>query len=147
MKVYNLRCDQNHGFEGWFSSEQDFLLQLDRHQISCPICESARIQKLPSAPHLNLSQATTGTTPTVDVRDDLVMERQSAFLEMARYIVQNTKDVGERFTEEARRIHYDEVPSQGIRGVATPSQREALAAEGIEVMELSLPALLKQPLQ
>jgi hypothetical protein len=147
MKVYNLCCDQNHDFEGWFSSEQDFLLQSDRHQIACPICDSANIRRLPSAPHLNLSQTAAGSTPVVDVRNDLAPERQSAYLEMARYVLQNTEDVGERFTEEARRIHYNEVPSHGIRGIATPSQRDALEEEGIDVVELALPVLLKQSLQ
>ena len=147
MKVYNLSCDQNHGFEGWFSSEQDFLSQSDRQLIACPICDSANIRRLPSAPHLSLSQTPAASVPAGDVRNNSVTERQSAFLEMARYVLQNTEDVGERFTEEARRIHYNEVPNHGIRGIATPSQRDALAEEGIEVMELALPALLKQPLQ
>ena len=59
----------------------------------------------------------------------------------------NTEDVGERFADEARRIHYGEAAERGIRGQATPDEREALRDEGIEVMPLPLPAALKEPLQ
>ena len=66
---------------------------------------------------------------------------------MARRILANTEDVGERFAEEARRIHYGESEHRGIRGQASRSETEALADEGIEVMQLALPDLLKGPLQ
>ena len=67
--------------------------------------------------------------------------------EMARYVLKNTTDVGERFTEEARRIHYKEVPHHAIRGIASPAQREELAEEGIDVVELALPARFTESLQ
>jgi hypothetical protein len=66
---------------------------------------------------------------------------------MARRILANTDDVGERFPEEARKIHYGEVPHRGIRGKATPAESEALADEGIEVMQMALPDVLKGPVQ
>ena len=160
MKVYNLGCDQQHRFEGWFSSEEDFLSQSDHHLITCPTCDSPQVHKLPSAPHLNLSHATASTSaPTSisssvstsaagqDARSDLAIRQESALFEMARYMLKNTEDVGERFTEEARRIHYNEVPSHAIRGVASPSQREELAEEGIDFVELALPARFKESLQ
>jgi hypothetical protein len=68
-------------------------------------------------------------------------------LKAIRHVLANTEDVGERFADEARRIHYGEVAERGIRGQATPDEREALLDEGIEVMPLPLPAALKEPLQ
>ena len=68
-------------------------------------------------------------------------------MKMARAIARKAEDVGERFAEEARRMHYNEAPESGIRGVATAEQARELADEGIEVMTFPRPALLKEPLQ
>lgn len=72
---------------------------------------------------------------------------QALIMKMARAIASNTEDVGERFADEARRIHYNEAPERGIRGVATAEQAAELADEGIEVMSFPMPASLKEPLQ
>ena len=139
MKVYNLTCEHDHRFEGWFSSEEDFKSQSEAQQIACPVCESHAVRKLPSAPRLNLSPA---HAPKADAA--LV---QKQLLELVRKIVANTEDVGERFAEEARRMHYNEAPERSIRGVASVQEFEALAEEGIDVLPLPLPDALKQPLQ
>jgi hypothetical protein len=139
MKVYNLCCEQDHRFEGWFSSEDDFIAQSSQHQIECPLCGNHAVRRLPSSPRLNLSGA------TARVRDDDRV--QDRLMEFARKVIANTEDVGDRFAEEARRIHYKEVPEHGIRGTATVEERSALAEEGIDVMALPIPDLLKQPLQ
>ncbi|HJV81747.1 DUF1178 family protein [Noviherbaspirillum sp.] len=140
MKVYNLSCEHDHRFEGWFSSEGDFSAQLGKGLIQCPVCESHGIRKLPSAPRLNLSAS---QAPQTDVSTQI----QAEVIEMMRKIVANSEDVGERFAEEARRIHYNEAPERAIRGTASKSECTALAEEGIEVMSLPVPAALKQPLQ
>jgi hypothetical protein len=69
------------------------------------------------------------------------------WMQAVREILRNTEDVGERFAEEARRIHFGEAEERGIRGVASPQERQALHEEGIEVMALPLPAALKGPVQ
>jgi hypothetical protein len=152
MKVYNLACEQNHRFEGWFSSEEDFLSQSARQQIVCPVCDSFKVGKLPSAPHLNLSAAKPDSAASAGSGDarlssPAVAQFQRRLQEMARHVMENTEDVGEGFTEEARRIHYKEVPDHGIRGIASPQQCEELAEEGIEVFQLPLPIPRKQSLQ
>ena len=139
MKVYNLTCEHDHRFEGWFSSEEDFKAQSAAEKIACPLCESHAIRKLPSAPRLSLSGAQESKADVEQVQKQVV--------EMIRKIVANTEDVGERFAEEARRIHYNEVPERAIRGVVTVKEFEALADEGIDVTPLPLPGSLKQPLQ
>lgn len=140
MKVYNLCCEQAHRFEGWFASEDDFLSQSDRLLIECPICSSNSIRRLPSAPHLNLSAA-----PAQEKTADHALREK--WMEVAREVIAHTEDVGDRFAEEARRIHYREIPERGIRGVASPEEREALAEEGIEALAFPLPSILKQVLQ
>ncbi|AIY41510.1 hypothetical protein LT85_2352 [Collimonas arenae] len=149
MKVYNLACEQNHRFEGWFGSEEDFLSQSARQLIVCPICESSKVDKLPSAPHLNLSAArpTAGGRDTTGSHSPAVAQMKKQLMDMARHVMENTEDVGENFAEEARRIHYKEVPEHGIRGIASAEQRDELAEEGIEVFQLPLPATGKPTLQ
>jgi hypothetical protein len=152
MKVLNLQCAHQHPFEGWFGSEDDYTSQLERGLVTCPLCGDTTITKKLSAPRLNLGhgQAPAGQSPRQDVvatTGDPALALQAAWLGMARRILANTDDVGERFAEEARKIHYGEVEHRGIRGKATAAETEALAEEGIEVMQLALPEGLKGPLQ
>lgn len=151
MKVLDLQCAQSHGFEGWFGSEDDFASQLARGLVSCPMCGDTAITKKLSAPRLNLGhgRAPEAAQPRQDVvaTNDSHTALQAAWLGMARRILANTDDVGDTFAEEARKIHYGEVPPRGIRGKASQAESEALAQEGIEVMQLALPEVLKGPLQ
>ena len=144
MKVINLRCHNGHGFEGWFASDDDFLAQNGGQQIACPLCADTVIVRLPSAPRLNLSGAREGVPATAVASPP---DPQAQWLKAVRHVLANTEDVGERFADEARRIHYGETAERGIRGQASADEREALRDEGIEVTPLALPAALKEPLQ
>lgn len=143
MKVIDLRCDNGHGFEGWFGSDDEFLEQNGRGLIDCPLCADSVIVRMPSAPRLNLSGAREPTVAAVAPAPD----PQAQWLKAVRHVLANTEDVGRRFADEARRIHYGETAERGIRGQATPAERESLRDEGIEVTPLPLPAALKEPLQ
>jgi len=153
MKVLNLRCAAGHGFEGWFGSEQDFLDQSERQLVACPLCGDTGIARMPSAPRLNLSgakapegQAKVSTDPAAEAPPaDAARALQARWMHAVREVLEKTEDVGQRFPEEARKIHYGEAQARGIRGQATPEQRAELSEEGIEVMALPLPAGLKGP--
>jgi hypothetical protein len=160
MKVFDLACEHDHRFEGWFGSAEAYDSQLARGLVECPVCESRAIRKLLAAPRLNLSGATepprahspsrsdapaAPAAPPVDMRDPRAV--QAMMLQMARALIGNTEDVGQRFAEEARRIHYREAPERGIRGVASPDEARELADEGIEVFAFPMPAGLKEPMQ
>ncbi|MDP3618574.1 MAG: DUF1178 family protein [Ramlibacter sp.] len=149
MKVLDLRCSSGHGFEGWFASEDDFQGQLARGMIECPLCSDTSVVKLLSAPRLNLgtSQAAEPTTERHPVATTPDAQMQVAWMQMVRQVLANTEDVGERFPEEARRIHYGEVQERGIRGQASREETEALMEEGIGVVPLPIPKALKEPLQ
>ncbi|MFT3816257.1 MAG: DUF1178 family protein [Rubrivivax sp.] len=155
MKVLNLRCASGHGFEGWFASEDDFLGQNGRGLIECPVCADRTVVRLPSAPRLNLSGAgapapdakPVGPAPQRPEAGDPRPELQAAWLHAVRHLMANTEDVGERFAEEARRIHYGETPQRGIRGQTTDEERRSLSDEGIEVVSIPVPRALKEPLQ
>ena len=149
MKVLNLRCANGHGFEGWFASDDEFMAQNGRGLIECPLCADKIISRLPSAPRLNLSgQREPATQPAAAAATPPTpQELQSQWMQAVRQVLAQTDDVGARFPEEARRIHYGEVEARGIRGQATPEQRRELLEEGIEVMSLPIPSALKGPVQ
>jgi hypothetical protein len=148
MKVYNLACERNHRFEGWFASEEDFLSQSAGRQIICPVCDSLKVGKLPSAPHLNLSAAKSNPAGgDAGLSSAAVAQFQQRLQDVVRHVMENTEDVGAGFAEEARRIHYKEVPGHGIRGIASAEQCEELAEEGIDVFHLPLSIPPKRSLQ
>ena len=158
MKVLNLQCGQQHSFEGWFGSEDDFQSQLARSLVACPLCGDTGIKKLLSAPRLNLG-ATDPQADTIDQPDTSTVsnpvslpselhaspmtDRQAHWLQKVREVLAHTDDVGEQFASEARRMHYGETDHRPIRGHATADQALELLEEGIPVMPLPMPAALK----
>lgn len=159
MRVLDLRCANGHRFEGWFASEDDFLQQNGRSLIECPLCADRVIGRMPSAPRLNLSGARESATAAPGAEAPAAAEApapaggpqpaelQSAWLAGVRQLLARTENVGPRFAEEARRIHYGEAPQRGIRGQATPREREELADEGIETVAIPVPRALEGPVQ
>lgn len=164
MKVFNLQCGQGHGFEGWFGSEADYQSQTAGGLLSCPLCADGQVRRLPSAPRLNLGAqpvapadagaAQSGAAPPAGLghrHAPSAAEPAAAFqaqmVQVLRNLVAATEDVGARFAEEARRIHYGEAKERAIRGRAGAEERDALREEGIEVFALPLPPGLEGPLQ
>ena len=158
MKVFDLACDRDHRFEGWFASSDAYAEQQQRNLIECPMCGSHAVKRLPAAPRLNLSNAQAPAVPARGAegaavpgggeRPALSQEQfQAMFIKMTRRIIESTEDVGERFAEEARRIHYNEAPERAIRGSTSREEAIALREEGIEVFALPIPAALKGSLQ
>jgi hypothetical protein len=144
VKVFNLQCNDGHAFEGWFRSAGDFEQQRACGRLQCPACGSTQVTKGLSAARLNLSGAAQEKQPAAMPTPQ---QMQALFLRMAREIAARTEDVGERFAEEARRIHYREAPERGIRGLTSKQEAQELEDEGINVMPLPFAQLLKEPLQ
>jgi hypothetical protein len=148
MKVLDLQCARQHVFEGWFASEHDFSDQQQRGLVACPLCGDTAIAKKLSAPRLNLGHSKEPVESKQDVVTDATDKAlQAAWLVAARRILAQTEDVGERFAEEARKIHYGEVEERGIRGKASRAETESLMEEGIVVMPLPMPDALNESLQ
>ncbi|SAK78949.1 hypothetical protein AWB80_04831 [Caballeronia pedi] len=149
MKVLDLKCSHEHRFEGWFASTEEFESQLSRKLVACPVCSATEVSRMPSAPRLNLSSARGEAAPQA-AQAEVAPEAaalQARALQFMRELIGKTENVGERFAEEARRIHYNEAPARNIRGVTTPEDAHALLEEGIDVMPLPVPDALKEPLQ
>lgn len=149
MKVLDLQCGHFHVFEGWFASEDAFVAQRASGLVQCPVCGDAEIVKKLSSPRLNFGRGEAQASATQEKNEAVAGEEvmQSAWMAAARRILANTDDVGERFAEEARKMHYGEAKQRGIRGESSAAEVAALVDEGIDVLHLPLPASLKEPLQ
>ncbi len=136
MIRYSLSCDNAHEFEGWFSESADFDRQVASGFLTCPVCNSAAISKLLMAPSVS-------TARKKDEMQTLAMDaaRKEALVklkEAVETIRSNAEDVGTKFPEEARKIHYGEADARGIIGRATPDEAQALVEEGIEIAAIPL---------
>lgn len=144
MKVLNLQCAQGHGFEGWFASHEEFESQLSSGLVECPLCGDRKITKLLAAPRLNLGSHKPAEPQATAAEADSPERR---WLQAVRKVIAQTEDVGDRFADEARKMHYGETQERGIRGQTTREQAQSLVDEGIPVFSLPLPPALKETLQ
>ena len=152
MKVLNLQCSQGHSFEGWFASQDDYDAQRGRGLVTCPVCNDSEVTKMLSAPRLNLGAGQSEPPAKTQSESSAVAnvapaQLQAAWMQMVRHVMAHTEDVGSKFAEEARKIHYGEREERNIRGQATREETEALLDEGIDILPLPVPAGLKEPLQ
>jgi hypothetical protein len=137
MIVFDLRCVHGHGFEGWFASSEEFARQQETHLVRCPICDVAGVERVPSARvHVKKSVATMDQPAAKDAPQEAIAGFPADLVAKLREIVRSTEDVGEKFPDEARKIHYEEIPARAIRGKASRDEAQALTDEGIEFSPL-----------
>jgi hypothetical protein len=143
MIVFELICGDQHRFEGWFASGDDFERQRAKGLLACPICATGAVSKLPTAKLGRSAEAPAGPAnpresplPAAAGGGQQLRVTVAAFVD---FVLRNTEDVGRAFPEEARRIHRHEAPQRGIRGSASPEEVEALQEEGIGVISVPLP--------
>lgn len=139
MIVFDLLCAQGHAFEGWFASGAEFDRQKEARLVACPVCDGSDVERCPSAKVrvAKVPQAPRAApAPVPAAHGDAIAGIPPELLAKLREVVRNAEDVGERFPEEARRIHYDETPPRSIRGQASREEAEALAEEGIDFSTL-----------
>jgi len=141
--VYNLGCANDHRFEGWFSSADDYEQQTGCKLLSCPLCGDDRVSRVPHAPHLGTGSAEKPAAEPNRPQKGLPHQYANLGAELLANVIdkvlENTEDVGRAFPEEARKIHYREAPERHIRGTASTKEVEALRDEGIEVVALPVP--------
>ena len=123
MILFTLRCAAGHEFEGWFRDGETFEAQQKAGEIACPDCGDARVEKALMAPNIGRSHKNAQMPSPAQVR--------AALVELRRRVETNCDYVGERFAEEARKIHYGEVDPHGIYGEASAEESRELTEEGI----------------
>jgi hypothetical protein len=131
---YSLSCDNAHEFEGWFATSADFDQQVETGFLTCPVCGSSAISKLLMAP--SVSTARKKEEVQTLAMNTAHKEALTKLKEAVATIKANAEDVGTKFPEEARKIHYGEADARGIIGQATPTEAQALIDEGIEIAAL-----------
>lgn len=159
MIRYNLRCGRGHAFESWFQSSSAYDSQVKRKLVNCPACGSAKIEKAIMAPQIGRKRK-----EAAGVRDDapaateasvnevsapeagaaaamplmMAQERElrAKLKQLRDHITGNADNVGERFPNEARKMHYGDIEHRPIYGEASPAEARALIDEGIEVSPL-----------
>lgn len=137
MIVLNILCDSGHRFEGWFASTDAFRSQCERQLVNCPHCQTSEVRLLPSAPHVRRSVA--AVPESVPEAPAVPSELAGKLFQVLAQAAKQAENVGERFPEEARRIHYDEAPARSIRGRASAEETLALLDEGIMVLPAPVP--------
>ncbi len=154
MIHYNLRCEKGHAFESWFQSSAAYESQEKRKLVNCPVCGSAKVERAIMAPRIvskkgrasvEASPAPTSTPATTTevaapASTPLMMaqerELRAKLKELREHIVKNADNVGERFPNEARKMHYGDIEHRPIYGEASPEEARALIDEGVEVTPL-----------
>ena len=146
MIRYTLRCSHNHEFEMWFRAMDDYERAVAAGEAACPICGDTKVEKALMAPAVAGTRKSTDAEPGKDERVKLAVPdpRRQAMREavkaLRKQVTENADYVGDRFAEEARKIHYQEVETHGIYGEATNDEAKALVEEGIDFLPLpSLP--------
>jgi hypothetical protein len=137
--VVDLICSAEHRFEGWFASHDAFDAQSANGSLSCPVCGAQEVRRLPSAPHVarSASQPSAPVTPKGDAPNPGQVLQQ--LINALRDRASQSEDVGERFANEARKIHYGDAEERAIKGVATMRDTLELIEEGISVLPVPPP--------
>lgn len=156
MIRYSLRCDKGHVFESWFQSSSAYESQVRRKLVSCPQCDSVKVEKAIMAPQIvgkkgrgrapepaaaepaasNLPAETTSADAPTPLLMAQERELRAKLKELRDHIVKTADNVGERFPEQARAMHYGDMEHRPIYGEASPAEAKALIDEGIEVAPL-----------
>lgn len=150
MIRYALICDAAHEFESWFASSASFDEQAKRGFVTCPVCNSAKVERAVMAP--NVARTDLGPKapqPAVEASAPvaaapapvaLISEKEKAFREMVaalhQHVSENAEHVGQRFADEALKIHHGEAEERAIYGEATPDDARMLHEEGVEFLPL-----------
>jgi hypothetical protein len=149
MIRYSLRCERGHAFESWFQSSSAYESQEKRKLVNCPACGSHKIERAIMAPQIVSKKGRDGAAPPPAPAADVAAPASSTPLMMAPeralraklkelrdHIVKNADNVGERFPNEARKMHYGDIEHRPIYGEASPEEARSLIEEGVEVSPL-----------
>ncbi|MFT8813765.1 MAG: DUF1178 family protein [Acetobacter fabarum] len=146
MICYRLRCAHDHVFEGWYKDSSTFAMLRQKNLLNCPECGTSSVDQAPMAPAIvgrapeRLPQSDPTPTPDMaappapaagQIPPGLPDAMLSALRDVRRTIEENCENMGNRFADEALRIHYGEAPERGIYGEMSQSQREELEEEGV----------------
>ena len=138
MIKYSLLCEKDHDFEGWFGSSDDYDEQSKRGFVECPHCGSTKISKALMAPGISGTKKSDSVEarPMATMAPQLPVEMVTKLREIKQHIEKTSENVGDKFPEEARKIHYGEAQARGIYGKVTAKEAVDLVKEGVSVVPI-----------
>lgn len=133
MILFNLRCAKDHVFEGWFRNGDAYEQQAAAKKVSCPVCGSRKVEKAPMAPRIGkgAGKGDDASPAPASEATEKAAQLMKTLRELRAKVESEGDYVGDRFAEEARRIHYGEVESRSIYGESTEEESDALREEGV----------------
>lgn len=132
MIVFDLICDEQHQFEGWFRNSEEFDIQKETGLLTCPICGSEHVTKQLSPSRINFGKVEKQALDLLAIQNDA----QQLVSRINKFIETHFEDVGSAFADEARKIHYGDADERNIRGTATAEEAHDLYDEGIDVIPI-----------
>ena len=143
MIVFDVSCSNEHVFEGWFKDTGSFDEQVEAGVVACPVCGDATVRKALMAPNVagtRKGKEDAGPPNAVmDAADGKLGEFVEALHELKKHVEENSDNVGDKFPEEARKIHYGEAEARSIHGEATPDEAAELLDEGVDFHRIPWP--------
>jgi len=131
--IYDLKCEKNHIFEGWFNDRTAFEEQKEKKLVSCPVCGSSNIEIVPSS--ITVMGKETGTLD----KNYKNLSPAKALRMFNEYIDKTFEDVGNSFAEVALKIHTGEEDSRNIKGTVTKNEEDTLREEGVPFVKIPIP--------
>jgi len=132
MIVYDLICEFDHEFEGWFKDSSEFESQQDSGLLTCPMCGAENVVRVPSASRINLGKG----QQQLDTLKSMQQDAAALANKLNDFIEKNFEDVGNDFADVAKKIHYGQEDERNIRGMATSEEAQELSEEGIDILPL-----------
>ncbi len=133
MIKYNLKCDNNHEFESWFSDSDEFNKLDKKKLLECIYCSSNKIKKSIMAPMVS---GTKLNKESFNILDRKLLDEKKELIKLRKHIEKNFEFVGNKLSEKVRAIYYDKESKKSIYGTATKEERQELADEGIDLLSI-----------
>ena len=134
MIKYNLKCNNDHEFESWFSDSKEFERLKTRKLLECIYCNSKKIKKSIMAPMISVSK--NNNVNKFQINEKILQTQRNKLIKLRNFIEKNFEYVGEDFSKKVREIYYDKKNKKTIYGITSPEERRELKDEGIDLLSI-----------
>ena len=134
MIKYNLKCNNDHEFESWFSDSKEFERLKTRKLLECIYCNSKKIKKSIMAPMISISK--NNNLNKFQINEKILQKQRNKLIKLRNFIEKNFEYVGEDFSKKVREIYYDKKNKKTIYGITSPEERKELKEEGIDLLSI-----------
>ena len=133
MIKYNLKCDNDHEFESWFSDSSEFEKLSKKNFLECIFCNSKNIKKSIMSPMISSKKS---SEDNIDLMNQKISIEKNKLIKLRKFVEKNFEYVGDKFSEKVRDVYYDKKSKKSIYGIASPEEKEELSEEGIDLLSI-----------